>query len=199
MTFEEHNPADLRNMEPPLNIPADPLAPRRVELMAQYRFTGEILPEFDALAQEIVAEFQLEPGRGMAWVNRLDGEREQRFVGVAKTPGPPGAEIAAELMREMSREQGACSTLITRRAVKGRTALVMNDLLDFPLFATNDMVTKVGARTYIAGQIIPPEKIAIGTAGWLDTEPRSWQRSEIDFINGKAERAMNILLERQRR
>src|SRR5688572_13796210 len=121
-------------MEPPLNIPADPLAARRVELMAQYGFTGEILPEFDALAQGIVAEFQLEEGRGMAGVNRLDGERGQRFVGVAKTPGAPGAEIAAELMREMSREQGACSTLITRRAVKGRTALVMNDLLDFPLF-----------------------------------------------------------------
>lgn len=199
MTVEEINPADLRNMEPPLNIPADPDAHRRVELMAQYGFTGEIVPEFDALAQGIVAELQLEEGRGMAGVNRLDGERRQRFVGVAKTPGAPGAEIAAELLREMTREQGACSTLITRRAVKGRTALVMNDLLDFPLFATNDMVTKVGMRTYIGAQIIAPEGLAIGTVWWIDTEPRSWQRSEIDFIKGKAEQAMNILLERQRR
>ena len=123
----EIDPEEYLGMEPPLNIPADPLAAARLALMRKYGFEAAVNPAFDAIAQEIVAAFRLEPDRGMAGVNRLDDERNQLFAGVAVTTEAPSEDVAARLLRNMNCHQGACSTLITRRTVKGRTALALND------------------------------------------------------------------------
>lgn len=183
---DEINPGELQEMQPPLNLPADPLADERARLQAKYGFAPVVDDFFDAMAQQILEQFQVEPGRGMAGVNHLDDDRTQTFVGVA------GGGL-----REMTCFQGACSTLITRRTVKGRTALAMSNLMDFPLFATNDMVTQFGMGTYLGAQIIAPEGVPIGTVWWIDTEPTRWRQVHLDYMKGQADKAMQHLIDRQ--
>lgn len=100
-------------------------------------------------------------------------------------------------MRGMTPEQGACSTLITRPGFKGRTALALSDLMDFPLFATNDMVTKLEKRTYLAAQIVTPEGLPIGTVWGVGPRPRAWQQPDLEFAKGLAREAMSVLMRRQ--
>lgn len=186
------DPQEYLHMEPPLTIPADPFAAQRLELAVKYGFEAVPTDYFDMLSQEVVAEL---PGIDMAGVNRLDDERNQFFPGMAvlgadEAPGPDD--------RCMTPFQGACSTFITREPVKGRTAIAFNDLLDFPLFATNDMVTKFEKRTYIAGLIMPPEGIPLGTVWGIGPEPGKWQQRHLDFMKVQAEKAMQYLVERAR-
>lgn len=181
----EIDPQDYVDMGPPLNIPDDPLADTRAELQRKYNYQPIIDATYDAVAKEIYDHFHIVPGRGVAGVNHLDEHRHQVFVGVW------GADL-----REMNCHQGACSTNITRQTVKGRTALAMGDLMYFPLFATNDMVTVFEMRTYLGAQIITPEGVPIGTVWWIDTEPRQWTQDDLDFMKSRARKVMNMLLER---
>jgi len=182
---EEINPAEFQCEDPPLNLRPDPLAPERIKLQAKYGFTATISSEWDDIAQEVVNEFGGPEVGGIAGVNHIDAERNQVFVGVA------GYDI-----RGMNCFQGACSTLITRDPLKDYTALAFNDLLDFPLFASNDMVTKFGKRTYIGALILPPERIGIGTVWWVGSDPREWRQYNLDFMKSKAAKVMNRLRER---
>lgn len=184
-TQEEINPAEFRCEDTPLNLRPDPLAPERVKLQAKYGFTATISSEWDDIAREVTDEFGGEEVGGIAGVNHIDAERNQVFVGVA------GYDI-----RGMNCFQGACSTLITRKPIKGRTALAFNDLLDFPLFASNDMHTKFEKRTYIGALILPPENIGIGTVWWVGNEPREWRQHHLDFMKSRATKVMGRLQER---
>lgn len=194
---DEINPKEYLNMECPINLPPDPFAKERMALIRQYNFAATPATVFDALAQEIIAEFN--GVIDFAGINRVNDEREQLFVGAALL-GDDGqvSRIAPGLdLRTMTAPQGACSTLITRPGVKGRTALAMNDLMDFPLFATNDMVTKLEKRTYIGAQIVAPEGIPIGTVWGVGPRPYEWKQIHLEFMKGLAARVMSIL-ERQR-
>lgn len=196
-TTDEINPEEYRTMECALNLPPDPLAPQRMSLLRKYNVPTAPDADFDAIAQRFVAEF---PGViDFAGVNRLDDQRRQIFFGAALLgedsrvdPNPPGMD-----MRTMTEEQGACSTLITRPGFKGRTALAFNDLMDFPLFATNDMVTKLGKRTYMAAQILAPEGVPIGTVWGVGPNPHEWKQPHLEFAKGLGREAMSILLRRQ--
>lgn len=182
---DEIDPRELTDKS--LTLPGDPYADARVALQRKYDFRPVIDATYDAIAQEILDHFQLVPGRGVAGVNYLDEKRDQFFVGVA------GADL-----RQMSCEQGACSTLIAqpKDLAKPRRAMAMGDLLDFPLFATNDMVTKFGMRTYLGAHIIPPEGVPIGTLWWIDTEPRRWTQADLNFMKAQAAKVMQSLLDR---
>lgn len=180
---DEINPEEYLYMEPPLTIPADPEAETRAALQAKYGFKPILRdPDFTAIAQEIVDRLG-----GVGGVNHVGPKRHQIFVGIA------GAE-----MESMTCEQGACSTLITRRAVKGRTGFALNNLLDFPLFASNDMVTKFELGSYLGAQIIPPEGIPIGTVFRVGPEVAPHGQPEINFMKDQAAKVMDILLARQR-
>lgn len=184
------DPQEYLNMEPPLTLPADPYAAQRLELVVKYGFDAVPTDYFDALARETMAGL---PGIDMAGVNRLDHERNQFFPGMANL-GATEAPKAAD--RCMTPFQGACSTFITREPVKDRTAVAFNDLMDFPLFSTNDMVTKFGKRTYIAGLIMPPEGIPLGTVWGIGPEPGQWGQRHLDFMKVQADKAMQYLQQR---
>lgn len=182
--MDNANPLDGQYLDLPLTLPKDPLAEKRVALQRKYGFEPVPQDFFDELAQEIREHLHIKPDRGIAGVNHLDERRKQKFVGVS------GAA-----MRDMDCEQGACSTLIARDTVKGRTALAMGNLMDFPLFATNDMVTKFDMRTYLGAQIMAPEGIPIGTVWWIDTEPRRYLQGDLEFMKAQARKAMQHLID----
>lgn len=186
------DPAEYLHADAPMNLPADPLAEQRMALVAKYGFAPVPDPYLDAIARKVVAEL---PGIDMAGVNRLDDDRGQFFTGMAIL----GQEDAPDRSsRCMTPEQGACSTFITRQPVKGRTAVAFNDLLDFPLFATNDMVTKFEKRTYIAALIMPPEEIALGTVWGIGPKPQRWGQAHLDFMKQQAWMVMEYLMDRPR-
>jgi hypothetical protein len=187
---DDVDPQEYLHMEPPLTIPADPLAAQRMALADKYGFAKVPDAYFDTLAHEFMAGL---PGIDMAGVNRLDDERNQFFTGVAILGATEEPTLADRCMTPF---QGACSTFITREPVKGRTAIAFNDLLDFPLFASNDMVTKFGKRTYIAGLIMPPEGIPLGTVWGIGPDPQRWQQRHLDFAKQQAAKAMQYLRER---
>lgn len=196
-TTDEINPEEYRTMECAINLPPDPLAPQRMTLLEKYDFRPVPDPEFDMIAQRFVAEF-----KGVidfAGVNRLDNERQQIFVGAALLGADGRVDMTSPGMdvRTMTPVQGACSTLITRPGFKGRTALAFNDLMDFPLFATNDMVTKLEKRTYMAAQIVTPEGVPVGTVWGVGPNPHQWKQPHLEFAKGLGRDAMSILLRRQ--
>jgi GAF domain-containing protein len=196
-TTDEINPEEYRSMECALNLPSDPLAQQRLALLDKYDFLAVPGSEFDAIAQRFVAEFG--GVIDFAGVNRLDDQRHQIFTGAALLGEDghvdrtsPGMDV-----RTMTPVQGACSTLISRPGLKGRTALAMSDLMDFPLFATNDMVTVLGKRTYLGAQIIAPEGVPIGTVWGVGPNPHEWKQPDLEFAKGLAREAMSVLLRRQ--
>lgn len=196
-TTDEINPEEYRSMECALNLPPDPFAPQRRALLDKYDFLAVPDSEFDAIAQRFIAQFG--GVIDFAGVNRLDEERHQVFTGAALLGEDGSVDRTAPGMhlRTMTREQGACSTLITRPGFKGRTALALNDLMDFPLFATNDMVTVLERRTYLGAQIISPEGVPIGTVWGVGPDPHEWKQPDLEFAKGLAREAMSVLLRRQ--
>ena len=196
-TTDEINPEEYRTMECAINLPPDPLAQQRVALLDKYDFRPVADPEFDAIAQRFVAEFG--GVIDFAGVNRVDDERHQIFSGAALLGADGRVDLTSPGMdvRTMTPVQGACSTLITRPGFKGRTALALGDLMDFPLFATNDMVTKLEKRTYLAAQIVTPEGVPIGTVWGVGPNPHAWKQPHLEFAKGLARDAMSVLLRRQ--
>lgn len=178
---DEINPEEYLAMQRPLTIPADPLARERAALQAKYGFRPILHdPDFTAVAQAMADELG-----GVCGVNHVDQYRNQVFVAIA------GAE-----MEGMTCDQGACSTLITRRTVKGRTAFALNNLIDFPLFASNDMVTKFELGSYLGAQILPPEGVPIGTVFRVSPEPTPHKQPHLDFMKSQAATVMDILMTR---
>lgn len=186
------DPEEYLRVDSPLTLPADPLAEQRMALVAKYGFAPVPDAYLDAIAREVVGEL---PGIDMAGVNRLDDTRDQFFTGMAILGQDEAPDRASRCMTPV---QGACSTFITRQPVKGRTAVAFNDLMDFPLFATNDMVTKFEKRTYIAGLIMPPEEIALGTVWGIGPKPQQWGQPHLDFMKRQAAKAMEYLMDRPR-
>lgn len=182
----ERIPEEFQCQDQELNLRPDPHAAERVALQAKYGYTATIDPAWDAIAQEGVNELGGPEIGGLAGVNHLDADRNQTFVGIA------GGDI-----RSMTCLQGACSTLITRKILKDYTAVAINDLLDVPRLASNDMVTNpaFAKRTYISALIVPPERIGIGTVWWVGNEPREWKQHHIDFMKYLAAKVMNRLRE----
>lgn len=178
---DEINPEEYLRMEPGLILPSDPLARERAALQAKYGFKPILRdPDFTAVAQAMADRLG-----GVCGVNHVDEHRNQIFVGIA------GAE-----MEGMTCDQGACSTLITRRTVKGRTAFALNNLQHFPLFASNDMVTKFDLGSYLGAQILPPEGVPIGTVFRVSPEPTPHTQPHLDFMKAQAATVMDILISR---
>jgi hypothetical protein len=197
-TTDEINPEEYRTMECVINLPPDPFAEQRIALIEKYNFAAVPRWAFDVIAQEVVVEF--DGVIDFAGVNRVDDGRQQIFTGAAVLGADGRVDRTSPGMdlRSMTPTQGACSSLITRPGFKGRTALAMDDLMDFPLFATNDMVTVLGKRTYIGAQIISPEGIPIGTVWGVGPKPHKWRQPNLNFMKGLGVKSMNLLLEEQR-
>nr|BFF22172.1 hypothetical protein GCM10025732_01370 [Glycomyces mayteni] len=93
--------------------------------------------------------------------------------------------------REMDRDHGYCPHVV----VRGK-ALVLGDVCDYPRFAGNPVVDKIGIRSYLGAPLIDDDGNTLGTVCVVDTETHDWGRPGLDIIKGMAAKVMDRIRER---
>lgn len=171
--------------------PDDPKAPERVRRLRELGILNEPDPEFDELARELTEL----TGAPYAMVNFIDEER-QYFAGLAapSDEGPSNALVEAdtpEVGREMDRDHGYCPHVVVRQK-----ALVLGDVCDYPRFAGNPVVDKIGIRSYLGAPLIDDEGNTLGTVCVVDSEIHDWGRPGLEVIKGMAAKVMDRIRER---
>ena len=173
-----------------LFTPADEDAPARVARLRELGLGEHPEQEFDEFAR-MLANSTKAP---LAMVNFI-GEDRQYFAGLhapSMVQGGPGVVAAPDdPARSMSREQGWCPHVVSRKL-----PLVLDDVCDYPRFAGNPVVDEFGIRSYIGAPLIDRTGTALGTICIVDLEPRPWGRPGLDFIKAKAAEIMDIINER---
>lgn len=173
--------------------PVDREAPDRVLRLHELGIGSRPDPEFDEFARRLAAV----TGAPYAMVNFIDEDR-QYFAGLrtpgAETPDHEAASAgaaAAEPGRVMERDHGYCPHVV----VRGK-ALVLGDVCDYPRFAGNPVVDKIGIRSYLGAPLIDDDGNTLGTVCVVDTETHDWGRPGLDIIKGMAAKVMDRIRER---
>ncbi|WP_100447941.1 GAF domain-containing protein [Glycomyces xiaoerkulensis] len=172
--------------------PDDPMARDRVERLRKLGIDNEPDPEFDGLARELTEV----TGAPYAMVNFID-EEHQYFAGLAVPAGDgssealAGAEAAPDVGREMDRDHGYCPHVVVRQK-----ALVLGDVCDYPRFAGNPVVDKIGIRSYLGAPLIDDEGNTLGTVCVVDTEVHDWGRPGLEIIKDMAAKVMDHIRDR---
>src|SRR3954468_1964432 len=105
---------------------------------------------------------------------------------------PPGPDGATELGREVPLDHGYCPHVVVRRK-----ALVLDDVCDYPRFAGNPVVDKLGIRTYVGAPLIDRTGTALGTICLIDSEPRPWGHPGLALIKDRAADLMQRIRRRE--
>ncbi|GAA3728704.1 GAF domain-containing protein [Spinactinospora alkalitolerans] len=139
--------------------------------------------EFDEFAYELAQA----TGAPFAMVNFISDER-QYFAGLYVAPRTQTDSALAvasapteEPDREMPRDHGYCPHVVVRRL-----PLVLDDVCDYPRFAGNPVVDKIGIRSYLGAPLIDRTGTALGTICVVDREPRPWGRPGLELIKERA-------------
>ncbi|EKX63569.1 GAF domain-containing protein [Streptomyces ipomoeae] len=175
--------------EPPLDrlllTPEDPGAPQRAARLAQLGLRDTPRAEFDEFARRLALELDAP----YAMVNFID-DRRQFFAGLY-TPeaGPvnvaqrPMQDSGPSVGREMGLDHGFCP-----HTVKRTTALVLDDVCDYPRFAGNPVVDEIGIRSYMGAPLVDRlAGINLGTICVVDTDSRTWGRQRLEIIKHMAQ------------
>jgi GAF domain-containing protein len=172
--------------------PDDPRAPERTKRLRDLGIGNMPDPEFDELAKELTEL----TGAPYAMVNFIDSDH-QYFAGLAAPAPDPASQALAsatdapEVGREMDRDHGYCPHVV----VRGK-ALVLGDVCDYPRFAGNPVVDKIGIRSYLGAPLIDDDGNTLGTVCVVDTETHDWGRPGLEIIKGMAEKVMERIRER---
>lgn len=189
MATQEYN-------DPRLNAPPDLDAERRAQRLADLDLGQRPDAEFDALAARIAHA----TGVPFAMVNFLTAD-QQYFSGL-HTPSAAliGAAESAQnsefqaLSRNMALDHGYCPHVVERRL-----PLVLDDVCDYPRYAGNPVVDKLGVTSYLGAPLIDPVTgIILGTVCALSTEHRSWGRPGLATIKTLAGEAVALIDRRDR-
>jgi GAF domain-containing protein len=178
-----------------LTAPHDPDV---VQRMARLRALGIISrpdQEFDGFAAKLARL----TGSPYAMVNFV-GDREQYFAGLYTPSGSQtGAAMEAAQTsvhagpgRQMALDHGFCPHVVVRRK-----ALVLDDVCDYPRFAGNPVVDKLGIRAYLGAPLMDRTGIALGTVCVIDTEPHGFGRQGLETIKSLASEIMTLIRERE--
>ncbi|MFD0138061.1 GAF domain-containing protein [Streptomyces sp. NPDC127159] len=165
-----------------LLTPEDKGAAARVQRLRLLGLGERAEPEFDAFADRI-ADVAAAP---YAMVNFV-GEHRQFFAGLHQPGDRPLVAVAEadgadpEPVRHLGREYGFCPHVV----VRGK-ALVLEDIRDYPRFASNPAVDELGVRSYMGAPLVDREGLALGTVCAIDLEPRPWGRSGLETIKALA-------------
>ncbi|GAB3224999.1 GAF domain-containing protein [Glycomyces halotolerans] len=173
--------------------PDDPAAPERVRRLRELGILNQPDPEFDELARELTET----TGAPYAMVNFIDEDR-QYFAGLAAPADDDASEALAntdapEVGREMDRDHGYCPHVVVRQK-----ALVLGDVCDYPRFAGNPVVDKIGIRSYLGAPLIDDEGNTLGTVCVVDTETHDWGRPGLEVIKEMAAKVMDRIRERNK-
>ena len=156
--------------------PLDPEVQQRIERLRALGIGSQPDQEFD----EFAAKLAHITGAPFAMVNFIN-DREQFFAGLyTPSSAKTGAAMEAahdSVGREMGLDEGFCPHVVARRK-----ALVLDDVCDYPRFAGNPVVDKLGIRSYLGAPIIDRTGTALGTICVVATEPRPWGRPGLDMI-----------------
>lgn len=179
-----------------LTAPRDPEVGQR---MARLRALG-LGNRPDAQFDEFAARLARITGAPYAMVNFIS-DREQFFAGLyTPSNGTGGATIEAiqasahaDPGREMALDHGFCPHVVVRRK-----ALVLDDVCEYPRFAGNPVVDKIGIRSYLGAPLIDDRTgTALGTVCVVATEPRPWGRQGLETIKAMAGELMQLIHERE--
>jgi GAF domain-containing protein len=147
------------------------------------------LDEFSRELAEVARQLSGADSAPFAMVNFVTDR--QYLAGVYLPPGSEGVG-AALLGREAPLDLGFCPHVVVRRK-----ALVLDDVCDYPRFAGNPIVDKLGIRTYVGAPLIDRTGTALGTVCIVDNEPRPWGHPGLNLIKEKAAELMQRIHRRE--
>jgi GAF domain-containing protein len=177
-----------------LLTPMDEEAPRRMKRLHQLGLGDAPDPEFDEFARDL-ARMTNAP---FAMVNFIDEER-QYFAGLYAAPPTQSSSAlsaqssAANVGRVMARDHGYCPHVVVRRL-----PLVLDDVCDYPRFAGNPVVDKIGIRSYLGAPLIDRTGTTLGTICVVAQEPRPWGRPGLELIKSRAAELVERIHRRER-
>ncbi|MFE3073603.1 GAF domain-containing protein [Streptomyces sp. NPDC059247] len=117
---------------------------------------------FDAFATSLAARTHMP----VAMINLIGDD--QRFVGLHVPTHTPGGDLFPPVERTMSLDHGYCPEVVDR----GKS-LTLPDVCVNPRFAGNEVVDRMGIRTYVGAPLTEPGSgIILGTVCAIGTEPR---------------------------
>jgi GAF domain-containing protein len=176
--------------------PEDHEVPQRMARLRELGLGAGPDPDFDEFARKLA---QI-TGAPYAMVNFIS-DTEQYFAGLyTRSSAKAGAALEAadtvtgpEPGRVMSRDHGYCPHVVVRRK-----ALVLDDVCDYPRFASNPVVDEIGIRSYLGAPLIDRTGAALGTVCVVDTEPRPWGRPGLQTIKTMAAELVDLIHRRER-
>lgn len=164
-----------------LLTPVDPEVPKRTARLRELGLGQAPDPELDAFARELAEIAWQLSGADHAPFAMVNFVTDRQYLGGLYAPGGADAVGSVLLGREATLDLGFCPHVVVRRK-----ALVLDDVCDYPRFAGNPIVDRLGIRTYVGAPLIDRTGTALGTICLVDNEPRPWGHPGLNLIKEKA-------------
>jgi GAF domain-containing protein len=178
-----------------LLTPADPDAQWRAARLRELGLGQGPDPELDAFARELAEAGRELSGSEHTPFAMVNFVTDQQYLGGLYTPPSNDPSGAVQLGREVPLDHGYCPHVVVRRK-----ALVLDDVCDYPRFAGNPVVDKLGIRTYVGAPLIDDRTgAALGTICIVDSEPRPWGHPGLNLIKERAAELMQRIRRREGR
>ncbi len=177
-----------------LLTPADNEVPQRTARLRELGLGQAPDPELDAFARDLAEAARHLAGTELPPFAMVNFVTDQQYMAGLYTPPAPGGDLAGavELGREVPLDHGYCPHVVVRRK-----ALVLDDVCDYPRFAGNPVVDKLGIRTYVGAPLIDHTGTALGTICIVDREPRPWGHPGLNLIKERAAELMRLIRRRE--
>jgi GAF domain-containing protein len=173
-----------------LLTPIDHDAPQRVARLRELGLGQGPDPELDEFARELAEAGRVLSGSDHTPFAMVNFVTDRQYLGGLYAP--PSADGGVELGREVPLDHGYCPHVVVRRK-----ALVLDDVCDYPRFAGNPVVDKLGIRTYVGAPLIDRTGAALGTICIIDSEPRPWGHPGLNLIKERAAELMQRIRRRE--
>lgn len=175
-----------------LLTPPDPDAPWRAARLRELGLGQGPDRELDAFARELAEAARELSGSEQTPFAMVNFVTDQQYLCGLYTPPSNDPADAVELGREVPLDHGYCPHVVVRRK-----ALVLDDVCDYPRFAGNPVVDKLGIRTYVGAPLIDSSGVALGTICVVDSEPRPWGHPGLNLIKERAAELMQRIHRRE--
>jgi GAF domain-containing protein len=175
-----------------LLTPVDHEAPQRAARLRELGLGQGPDREFDAFARELAEAAQILSGADHPPFAMVNFVTDRQYLGGLFNRPSSDPAGAVELGREVPLDHGYCPHVVVRRK-----ALVLDDVCDYPRFAGNPVVDKLGIRTYVGAPLIDRTGAALGTICIIDSEPRPWGHPGLNLIKERAADLMQRIRRRE--
>ncbi|MFE9251342.1 GAF domain-containing protein [Streptomyces sp. NPDC007088] len=148
-----------------LLTPEDAQAPARLERLRALGLGERPEPALDAVARRLAARLDV-PYAAVNFVTPA-----HQFLAGRHPCARPSAR------RTLPRDHGYCPYVVVRRK-----ALVLEDVRQFPRFASNPVVYQWGVLAYLGAPLMDGDGLALGTVCAAAREPRTWGGEGLDVV-----------------